>query len=253
MRRSPFVVVSQGHRLPGELYVPDAPRALVLFLHGIPSGRPADPNDDDPGYPGLTKRFASRGFATAWFDMRGVRESEGDFSPFAWELDVHEVLDALAARPEIAALPRILVGASGSGPTALRVTAARDDIIAVATLAAVATWRGEGFLPDPETLVLHFRSIGIIRDPNAPADLDAWWREFDEDARGVLGSIAPRPILFIHGEADDVVPYHHAELLHDAASEPKELVRIPGAGHQLRRDERALDALGIWLGRLIPN
>jgi len=250
MKRTPFVVTSEGLRLPGELYVPERPRALILFLHGIPSGRPPTPGDDDPGYPGLAQRFAARDYATAWFDMRGVREAAGDFSPFGWERDVHAVLDDLSTRRELLTLPKVIVGASGSGPTALRVTAQRDDVAAVATLAAVATWRDGLFIADAETTVLYFRSIGLIRDPNAPSDLDAWWREFDEDARSLIGRIAPRPVLIVHGEADTTVPYHHAELLHDAANEPKELVRIPGGGHQLRRDDRALAALDVWLQRV---
>lgn len=248
MKPIPFVAVSDGLRLPGGLYVPDAPKALVLFLHGIPSGHPPDPND--ASYPGLCLRFAERGFASAWFDMRGVRESAGDYSPFGWERDVAAVLDLLASRADVGNLPRIIVGASGSGPTAFRVAAARSDVDGVATLAAVATWRDGLFQADAETVVLHFRSIGIIRDPDAPKDLKAWWSEFDADARGVLPQVSPRPVLIVHGEADTIVPYHHAELLHDAAEAPKELVRIPGGGHQLRKDERALTALELWLNRV---
>lgn len=250
MKPKPFVVRSDGLRLPGELTVPDRPRALVLLLHGIPSGRPPEPGDDDPGYPGLAARFAAQGYATAWFDMRGVRDADGDYSPFGWERDVHAVLHDLATRSELLGLPRVLVGTSGSGPTALRVTAQREDVAAVAVLAAVATWRDGIFMTDPETVVLHFRQIGIIRDPNAPGDLDAWWREFDAAAGDVIASIAPRPVLIVHGEADTVVPYHHAELLHSSAAEPKELVRIPGGAHQLRRDPRALAALDVWLRRV---
>jgi uncharacterized protein len=39
------------------------------------------------------------------------------------------------------------------------------------------------------------------------------------------------PILFIHGTADDVVPFGMSQQLYDAAPEPKQLLLIPGAGH----------------------
>lgn len=39
------------------------------------------------------------------------------------------------------------------------------------------------------------------------------------------------PLLWLHGEADRVIPMHHGQRLFDAAREPKAGVIIPGAGH----------------------
>lgn len=39
------------------------------------------------------------------------------------------------------------------------------------------------------------------------------------------------PLLILHGEGDSVIPFSHAQLLYDRASEPKQLVGIPGAAH----------------------
>ena len=41
------------------------------------------------------------------------------------------------------------------------------------------------------------------------------------------------PIVFIHGEADDYVPYEMSVRMYEACSAPKKLVPIPGAGHGL--------------------
>jgi len=38
-------------------------------------------------------------------------------------------------------------------------------------------------------------------------------------------------VLIIHGTADPVVPYHHAQALYAAAREPKTLWTIPDGGH----------------------
>jgi len=46
-----------------------------------------------------------------------------------------------------------------------------------------------------------------------------------------VARIAPRPLLIIHGEDDATVPVHHAEMLYEAAGEPKELWRLAGVGH----------------------
>ena len=40
------------------------------------------------------------------------------------------------------------------------------------------------------------------------------------------------PLLFIHGLDDDDVPAYMSQQLFDAASEPKQLLMVPGAGHE---------------------
>ena len=47
----------------------------------------------------------------------------------------------------------------------------------------------------------------------------------------VIGSVSPVPIVLVHGTADRVVPYHHAEILFEKAREPKALWTLQGGGH----------------------
>ena len=47
----------------------------------------------------------------------------------------------------------------------------------------------------------------------------------------VVPLVAPRPILFVHGEADDVAKPELARRLFDKASEPKAFVILPGLDH----------------------
>jgi fermentation-respiration switch protein FrsA (DUF1100 family) len=53
----------------------------------------------------------------------------------------------------------------------------------------------------------------------------------------VIGRIAPRPILIMHGTLDEIVPLRHAYTLFKAADEPKELWIVPGAHHVEARDQ----------------
>ena len=46
-----------------------------------------------------------------------------------------------------------------------------------------------------------------------------------------VASIAPRPILIIHGDKDSIVDPRDATLLYKAANEPKELWTVPNADH----------------------
>ncbi|MGH2793931.1 MAG: alpha/beta hydrolase family protein [Actinomycetota bacterium] len=240
---------SDGLTLSGEAIIPDDPALLCVLCHGIPSGGPRDP--DDAGYAGLARALAGRGFASFWCDFRGVRGAPGDFSIAGWCSDLEAALDALEADAEFGAIPRVAVGSSAGGAVAIAVAARHEDVLGVATFAAPASFTFGRLVSDPETLVQTFRNSGLIRDPAFPPNLGAWWSEFASVApEEIVGKIAPRPVLLVHGDSDDVVPYPHAERLFLAAGEPKELVRIPHGGHQLRRDPRAVEALADWLKNL---
>jgi fermentation-respiration switch protein FrsA (DUF1100 family) len=62
-----------------------------------------------------------------------------------------------------------------------------------------------------------------------------------------INRVAPRPLLIVQGDQDDVVPYTQAQQLYDAASEPKELWMIKGAGHRLRHDRQLMQRVIKWL------
>jgi pimeloyl-ACP methyl ester carboxylesterase len=47
----------------------------------------------------------------------------------------------------------------------------------------------------------------------------------------VVAKIAPRPILFIHGEADDMIPVEHARRLLEASQNPANILWIVPGGH----------------------
>lgn len=242
-----LLVESDDLTLTAGIVVGPEPRAAVILCHGIPGGRARDPNDQ--GYAGLAQDVAARGYAAVWFDFRGVRTSPGDFSLGGWARDLEAVVAAVKRDRVAGALPRVVAGSSAGGSVAIAVAARRDDIHAVATLAAPATLR---LLSDePGAAIARLRNLGMIRDPAFPRDPDAWWSEIDDlSALKHVAAVAPRPLLLIHGDADEIVPYAHAERLFAAARRPKELARLTGGGHQIRRDERGVACLLDWLDRL---
>lgn len=249
MRARPLAFHSDDLTLPGGIVVPDRPRALLVLCRGIPSGH-ADPSD--PGYEGFGHDLADAGYAACWFLFRGCYDAPGDYSALGWSADLGAVLDSLAAREDVGALPRLLVGSSAGGGAAIAVGSRRDDVAGVAAFAAVSSWSFDGAPRDHRHLVQRLRNAGLIRDPAFPRDAAAWDAEFDQEAAEKhVGALSPRPLLLIHGDADQVVPYPHAERLFSLAGPPKELVRIPGGAHQLRRDPLAVEALLDWLDRML--
>ena len=49
------------------------------------------------------------------------------------------------------------------------------------------------------------------------------------------------PMLFLHGASDRIMPIKHSERLHELATTPRRLVRLPGVGHN-----NVWDAPGYW-------
>lgn len=233
-----FVV--DGLRLTGGVADVPEPKAEVILCHGLPSGLEDDPRDR--GYPGLAESFADHGFRAWWFNFRGARDSQGEFTLGGWIADLHGVIEEVSKDGR----PTFVIGSSAGGAVALSVAAENTSVAGVATLAAPAIWR-RGPNSRNETLLEHSRRVGIVKQ-GSPRDEDSWWAEFEtnrpEWAAALMGG---RPLLVIHGSQDDVVPPEAAKRIFDQSTEPKTLVMLEGAGHQLRREERAVKAVLNWL------
>ena len=107
----------------GELRLPEgAARSPALCIcHGIPSGKPADPNDK--GYPDLADRFCRAGFVTLIFNFRGTGPSGGNFDMMGWVHDVQGAIDYLHSCPQVDQSCIYLMGFSGGAAASVYVTA----------------------------------------------------------------------------------------------------------------------------------
>ncbi len=236
-----------GQRLAGGAFVPESPRGLVLLLHGIPSINPPAPGDR--GYPGIASDFADHGWATAWVDMRGARESRGYFSIEGWVRDARAAIDAARALDGVAGLSVAVVGSSAGGAVAATVTARGAPVDAVALLAAPAAW--VSFATDTaEAMRKITEEAGMPLAPEVLRDPTAWAAEFDQVATEKVISKVRVPVLIVHGTEDELIPVHHAHQLAERAP-AGELYIIEGADHVLRMVPEALDAVLAWLPRVL--
>jgi len=249
MEEKPLAVVCDGIRLAGGICIPDEPKGAVLLLHGIPSIAPPEP--DDPGYPGLAKRFAEQGWAAAWVDMRAVRGSKGFFSIEGWVRDARAVIDAVRSAEGLQGLRLAIVGSSAGGAVACEVVARGAPVDALVLLAAPAAWIGYATDPDVGTKRIT-EEAGMLLAEEILADPTAWMAEFESVTAERSIVRVKIPTLIVHGTADDVVPVDHARRLADRA--PRAEVRvIEGGGHQLRREEPALELVFDWLDRSLAH
>lgn len=238
-------VLCDGNRLVGEVVVPDTPRGLVLFLHGLPSAVHApDPNDE--GYAGVAKAFAERGYAAAWFDMRG-KKGKGYFSIEGWVRDARAALDAARAVDGLAALPVVLAGFSAGGAVAVETARRGAPVKALVLLAAPATWVSLG--KDPRDTAARIKEAhGMPLAPDVEEDPTAWHAEFAATATERTITTVRTPVLIVHSDDDDVVPVSHADRIEQAAPNAQKRV-LSGQGHQLRRSTDALEVTLSWLDR----
>ncbi len=238
----------EGIAIIGELHLP-AGRGqypAVCICHGIPSGKPKDENDG--GYPELAEKICREGFAALIFNFRGAGESGGNFELAGWSRDLTAAVDYLWDLPVLDRAHLSLLGYSGGAAVAIYVAAHDKRVSGVAACACPAEFTFFSDVDEPQKVVDHFRSIGVIRDDNFPASVAEWLNGFNE-VRPIdhVSAIAPRPLLLVHGNKDESVDVSHARQLYEKAGEPKKLVIIAGAGHGLRREERATRQVIGWL------
>jgi alpha-beta hydrolase superfamily lysophospholipase len=243
----PFEVVSDGHRLNAGLVVPAEPRGVAVLVHGIPSIAPPEPGDG--GYPAMAERFAERGWAGLWVDLRAVRGSEGSFSIEGWVRDLLATLEAARRDPKIRDLPTVVVGSSAGGAVATNAVQRGAEVDGLVLLAAPASW--VSFAGDPADALRRItEEAGMEVAPDVHSDPRAWADEFSGVTTVTAIAGARVPMLIVHGTADSVVPVGHANVLAEAAP-GAELRIIEGAEHQLRKEPEAVEAVLEWMERVL--
>jgi len=217
----------------------------VVLCHGFPV-RGRESPASGKSFPELADRIATEmGWIAMAMNFRGCGQSQGDFSLAGWLDDIGAAVAHVVA---LGATDVWLAGFGSGGALCICEGARNDAVTGVAAMSAPADFTD--WAKDPRRLLLHARQVGVVKDPAFPPSLDKWAAEL-KDISSIQGAqqLAPRPLLLIHGEADDLTPNMDARVLADAHGSA-ELRIIGGAGHELRHDPRAVAVLLGWLSRL---
>jgi len=169
--RSPMrsVRIGAGHvELPGELVVPDAPRGLVVFVHGSGSSRVSPRNRQ------VARVLNRAGFATLLFDLLTEAEDlrrEARFDIPRLALRLEQALDWVHAQPALASLPLGLFGASTGSAVALMAAASgRHDVAAVVSRGGRPDLAGDAMLERvhaPTLLLVGSEDVDVLALNNA--------------------------------------------------------------------------------------
>ena len=197
-------------------------RATVVLVHDIDGTR----SDRSLGLLSLQRDYLRRGLNVLAFDLRGRGESGGRHNTFGAgeRADVSAALAFAEARTS--ALPLVLHGFGLGGALAIEAAAEGlkvDLVIADSTLTSVRAYlrRRWARIPWPTfMLACRFSRRRFGADPDVLKPINA------------VAAAASVPILFIHGEADHLVPVSNSLNIAAASLNARNSVwRVPGAGH----------------------
>jgi pimeloyl-ACP methyl ester carboxylesterase len=210
------------------------PNALVVLGHGVTG------NKDRPFVVALAGALAAAGINALRISFSGNGASGGRFvdSTISKEVaDLGSVLDAVAAKyPTVG-----YIGHSMGGAVGVLRTSRDARIQFLVSLAGMVN-----------TAEFARREFGMVKpgagfmwdDENSPLS------QVYMDDMAKIGSVAPRakdirvPWLLVHGSEDDVVPISDSREVFALASEPKQLVELPGSNHVFA-GEHAAKMIGV--------
>lgn len=219
--RAPDAVELRGWKIQ-----PPSPNGdWVLLFHGV--------SDNRTGVLGHAEFLLRHGYSVVMMDSRAHGESGGDMATYGWKerYDTVAVVDALYSTEKVSHL--YALGVSMGAAIALQSAAVEPRILGVVAEDPFADLREVSY----DYAGLHFSPF-LGKTIFRPASIFAMEElartgGFDPDNVSPQKAVAARPfpLLLICGTRDTTIPCRHAERIYRAASGPKELWIVNGAGH----------------------
>jgi fermentation-respiration switch protein FrsA (DUF1100 family) len=217
-------------------YTPPRNGVVILLAHGYGDNRPE----------GVYAMFVKKGYGIVAWDARAHGESGGEVSTLGYR----EILDAKAALDFALAQGGVehigAWGGSMGGATLIRAAAEYPQIEALVVDSSFSSLESEVDCLAPYPVINPMAklfmglALGVNLDSVSPA--------------AVIDRISPRPVYIIHGTADTTAPPESAQILYDAAMEPKYLWLQEEAIHlgihmqnPARYKRRVLEFFDDWL------
>ncbi len=155
------------------------------------------------------------------FDYRGFGESEGTPTQKGLLDDTRSAMDYVRHRPDVNTQRLVLLGQSLGG----------NNVLATAGNCMDCANQRHGDRTGVRAIILDstFSSYSAIANQMIPGSGFLLDNRYSADRN--ISSIAPIPLLLLHGTADHVIPWQHSEALFAKAGEPKQIIIIPEGEH----------------------
>jgi fermentation-respiration switch protein FrsA (DUF1100 family) len=218
-----FLTSRDGLRLHAYGVDPQTPgHSWAILCHGYTS------RADD--MTGIARHFDDRGFHVLLPDARGAGQSEGAYIGMGWpdRLDVVDWIGQVLQWDPEAEIA--LYGISMGGATVMMVSGeplpAQVKAI-VEDCGYSSVWEEFSYQLN---MLFHVPSFPMMSFASLVGRVRAGFWLGDADAVSQVRK-SVTPMLFIHGDSDTFVPSDMVYRVYEAATCPKELVLVPGAGH----------------------
>jgi uncharacterized protein len=243
-----FTVNSEVLR--GHFVVPpgEGPFPGICKFHGLPG------SSDQISGPATI--LAQNGFVVLTFDFRGFRSSDGMFTLSGQIEDAKAAITHLLESDLTFDSWSGIYAASWGAAVAVCTLAEDNRITAICLRAPVydTLWFSETPMIRPAVESIVEMDPSQIRGIEDPKMQDQLLHQMIEDSKihnpmNEISKISPRPLLIVHGTDDIGIPLAGVKRLYELAGEPKDLVVIEGADHNLS-DPRAykitVDTIVNW-------
>ena len=181
--------------------------------------------------------YYEQGYRVVVPDLRCQGESEGDFIGMGWtdHYDCNLWIDYILSQDSDAQI--IIHGQSMGASTALIMTgdeALSEHVVAVVSDCAYTD--AYSMFGDKVTEWFYLPAFPLVDSARIVLKLRGGYDLTDASALNAV-SVSNTPTLFIHGASDAMISVQMSEDLYEAASCPKELLIIDGAGHAQAQDK----------------
>ncbi len=238
-----------GLRLAALLYTSPGLKTAVVVCHGFMGSK-------EGGGKAVTmsEELGKLGYAALLFDFCGCGESEGNFSDISLSRHIGDINSSVDFCLE-AGFKRVITTGRSFGGTAAICHGAFDQRVA-----GVSSWAAPA---EPARLFSGYLEqaggqnqnlVPLARQDGAVHVKKSFFQDlavYNIAKKAAL--LAPRPLQVVHGSNDQVVPRRNAEIIFNAAGQPKAMQIISGADHQFTGHYRQTwDALFKWLKEYFP-
>lgn len=183
-----------------------APRGTMLYLHGNGLNMSANV--------ALAKQYQALGLSVLMIDYRGYGLSDGDFPQEAWVYaDADAALSYLQDQRQVELSSLIVFGHSLGGAIAIDLAQKHPEVAGLIVQSSFTSMESLAKLQGWPNLF----PLGLILN-----------QRFDSLSK--VPQLA-MPKLWIHGDADELIPAAMSQQLHAISSSPSTIQVIEGAGH----------------------
>lgn len=211
-----WFAASDGTRLHGVFIPAVGPaRGTVLYYHGNAQNLTA--------HYWFVRWLPAAGYNLFLFDYRGFGRSDGQPSRDGLALDSIAALKYIQTRPDVDKKSLVVFAQSLGGACALAALGETDprQVRAIAVDSTFLSYRGVA-----QDILKKNWFTRLLSWP-----LATWGLTDDHSPSRTLARLAPTPLLVMHGDADQIVPFVQGQRLFDQAGQPKTFILVPGGRH----------------------